>query len=92
MPQNLSNDCMKLIVKCSVLVLVLLSLASCKSKLSTKSAESLLNSSALYTPTSVSTIKGTEYQFIEGRWIATGEKLYSQAAFTRALTIGAHSK
>jgi len=43
-------------------------------------------------PASVSTIKGTEYQFIEGRWIATGERLYSQAAFTRALTIGAPSK
>jgi hypothetical protein len=79
---------MKLIVKCFGLVLVLVSLLSCKSKLSTKSAESSLNSSALYTPTSVTSIEGTEYQFLEGRWKATGEKLYSQAAFTRALTIG----
>jgi len=79
---------MKLMKLSCVLVLTLLSLSSCKSKPLTESAESLLNSSALYTPTSVSTIKGAEYQFLEGRWIATGEKLYSQAAFTRALTIG----
>lgn len=83
---------MKSILKSSACLLVLASLNSCKSKLLTESAESLLNSSALYTPTSVSTIKGAEYQFIEGRWIATGERLYSQAAFTRALTIGAPSK
>ena len=83
---------MKSTVKCFALVLVLLSLPCCKSSRLTENAESSLNSSALYTPTSVSTIKGAEYQFIEGRWIATGEKLYSQAAFTRALTIGAHSK
>lgn len=29
-----------------------------------------------------------EYQFLEGRWKATGETLFSQAALTRALTIG----
>lgn len=79
---------MKLIVKSFGLVLVLLSLPCCKSSRLIESAESSLNSSALYTPTSVSTIKGAEYQFLEGRWKATGEKLYSQAAFTRALTIG----
>jgi len=48
----------------------------------------LLNSSALYTPTSVTSLEGVEYQFAEGRWRGTGEHLYSQAAFTRALTIG----
>lgn len=36
----------------------------------------------------MTSVEGTEYQFLEGRWKATGEKLYSQAAFTRALTIG----
>jgi hypothetical protein len=69
-------------------LLLAVSLLSCKSKLLTESGESLLNSSALYTPTSVTSIEGVEYQFAEGRWKATGEKLYSQAAFTRALIIG----
>ena len=36
----------------------------------------------------MTTVKGTHYQFIEGIWTGTGEHLYSQAAFTRALTIG----
>jgi len=36
----------------------------------------------------MTSIKGTQYQFGEGVWTGTGEKLYSQAAFTRALTIG----
>jgi len=36
----------------------------------------------------MTSLEGVEYQFAEGRWKATGEKLYSQAAFTRALTIG----
>jgi hypothetical protein len=48
----------------------------------------LLNSSALYTPTSVTSVRDMEYQFVEGKWVGTGEKLFSQAAFTRAVTIG----
>jgi hypothetical protein len=36
----------------------------------------------------MTSIKGTQYQFSEGVWTGTGEYLYSQAAFTRALTIG----
>jgi hypothetical protein len=36
----------------------------------------------------MTSLEGVEYQFVEGRWKGTGEKLYSQAAFTRALTIG----
>jgi len=36
----------------------------------------------------MTTIKDMEYQFVEGRWKATGEKVFSQAALTRALTIG----
>jgi hypothetical protein len=88
MHQNLFNASMKSTLTFFAYLLLALSLLSCKSSHSTASAESSINSSALYTPTSVSTIKGTEYQFVEGRWKATGEKLYSQAAFTRALTIG----
>jgi len=88
MPRNLFNASMKSTLTFFALVLVLLSLASCKSRTLPKSDSSLLDSSALYTPTSVTSIEGTEYQFLEGRWKATGEKLYSQAAFTRALTIG----
>jgi hypothetical protein len=36
----------------------------------------------------MTSIKGAQYQFGEGVWKGTGEHLYSQAAFTRALTIG----
>jgi hypothetical protein len=79
---------MKLIAKSFALALALLSLPSCKSKRLIESEESLINSSALYTPTSVTSIKGAQYQFGEGVWTGTGENLYSQAAFTRALTIG----
>jgi hypothetical protein len=36
----------------------------------------------------MTSLKGERYQFVEGVWTGTGEHLYSQAAFTRALTIG----
>jgi hypothetical protein len=36
----------------------------------------------------MSSVKDAQYQFSEGVWTGTGEKLYSQAAFIRALTIG----
>jgi len=36
----------------------------------------------------MTSLKGAQYQFGEGVWTGTGEHLYSQAAFTRALTIG----
>jgi hypothetical protein len=36
----------------------------------------------------MASLEGAEYQFAEGVWRGTGEHLYSQAAFTRALTIG----
>lgn len=78
---------MKLIVKFFGLVSVLVSPSCCKLRHSEESMSSSLNSSALYTPTSMTTVKGTHYQFIEGIWTGTGEHLYSQAAFTRALTI-----
>ena len=79
---------MKSTCKLIALALTLPSLSSCTSKGLTESEAARLNSSALYDPPSVRLIEGRQYQFEEGILQGRGQRLYSQASFSRALAVG----
>ena len=74
--------------KLTLLVLVPLSLTSCTSSDLESESKEAINNSALYDPSSVTTKKGQTYFFAEGTLYGSGRKWYSQAAFSRALSVG----
>jgi hypothetical protein len=82
------NNTMNSINKLLLLFLLAVSLASCAQKGLDEKESASVNLSALYSPTSVTSIKDHPYQFQEGVWKGTGENLYSTAAALRLATLG----
>ena len=75
-------------LKLMSLALVPLSLNSCGSSVLQEESIEAINNSALYDPSSVTTKPGQTYFFEEGTLTGSGRKWYSQAAFSRALSVG----
>jgi len=79
---------MKLLMRYTPLVLMVLLLPSCGlTNWRSGEAESL-NRSALYDPPTLTLIRGRVYQFVEGDLTGSGQRFHSQYSYVRALVIG----
>lgn len=79
---------MKSKLKLTALALIPMSLASCGSSALSEEESSTLNASTLYDPHSVTLTTDKDYQFKEGVLKGRDQKFYSQAAYSRALSVG----
>lgn len=75
-------------MKLLALALTLPLLISCKSSRLTEEQRNTLNSSSLYNPSVVTTIKGQEYQFEEGVLIGDGTKFINNYEYTKKVIQG----
>ena len=76
-------------MKYLIYLLMPLLLTSCGWKSSQNERDELINISALYSPPSVTMIKGESYKFKEGIFTPNkDQKFYSQWSYSRAVVIG----